>query len=130
MTVVISSKGGAAQSYGEFLGQYEYHEDKDSYVQKSTEQSNEFFEAHYLFDRADKWIVMKDTSRMGWLLTSSSGKTPPTSTSRWQFYCRNHKQLHDDPTLKVTSGPLPPLPRQFTVTNKPGCQPCAGARAP
>ena len=130
-TVVISSKGRAAQAYGELLGQYEYHEDNDYYLQKSTEQSNGYFKIHILVaDSAYKWWVT-DASGIGWLLSSSSGKTlPTTSTSRWQFYCQDHKQLHDDLTLKVTSGPLPPLPRQFTVTNKPGCQPCAGARAP
>ena len=70
----------------------------------------------------DRWMVT-DASGRGWLLTYSSGRTPPTSsTSRWQFYCQKHKQFHYDLTLKVTTGNLPPLPRQFLVT--------AGAHGP
>ena len=44
-----------------------------------------------------------------WLLSTSS-LTPPTSG--WQYW---EDGWHDDQTLSVSAGPLPPLPRQFTV---------------
>ena len=51
--VVISSTGGAAQHQGGLLGQFEYLEDKDYYLQSNTEQSNEQFIAVYLYPDED-----------------------------------------------------------------------------
>merc|ERR1712137_502693 len=48
-TVVISSTGEVAQLAGELLGQYEYDEEKECYVQSSTDQSNEAYIARYLY---------------------------------------------------------------------------------
>ena len=113
--MVISSSGEAAQYDGHALGQYEYLEDKGYYVQTSTEQSDENFRALYLYLVDDIWFVSGTTTfRGGWLRNPNSSQTPPTSG--WQY--ADYDGWHDDPTLTVTPGPLPPLPRQFTVTAK------------
>ena len=49
----------------------------------------------------------------GWLYNPTPSKTVPTSG--WG-YADGTSTFHDDPTLTVTPGPLPPLARQFTVT--------------
>ena len=113
-TVVISSTGGAAQYVGEVLGQYEYLEDKGYYVQTSTEQSEEEFHARYLYrDEDDYWYVYDTPGEMrGWLQSRRPSKTLPSTG--WKY--SNGESLQDDLSLTVTQGPLPPLPRQFTVT--------------
>ena len=112
--VVISSTGGAAQTLGGILGQYEYIEDKGYYVQKSTEQSNEKFQAAYLYSNEDdKWWV-GDTPGVerGWLRNLRPSKSPPTSG--WQYTDKG--TWNSDDTLSATPGSLPPLVRQFTLT--------------
>ena len=111
--MVISSTGGAAKYNGGVLGQFEYYEDKGYYVQSSTEQSEENFEAVYLYrDEEDRWKVgPKPGDQNAWLYNTLPSKTPPTSGWQWG----DSKSWHDDPTLTVTPGPLPPLPRQFRV---------------
>ena len=111
--MVISSSGGAAQLHGGALGQFEYHEDKGYYVQTSTDQSDEKFQARYLYrDKDDFWSV-SDTpgDENSWLHNPNPSPTPPASG--WLYADGGY---HDDPTLFVTPGPLPHLPRQFTVT--------------
>ena len=112
--MVISSTDGAARHQGGNLGQYEYYEDKGYYVQTSTEQSNENFEAVYLYrDKNDEWLVGPTPGEeTGWLWNPRSSKTPPSSG--WQ-YSDGTGTWPSDHTLTVTPGPLPPLPTQFTV---------------
>jgi len=113
-TVVISSSGGAARRFGGVLGQYEYHEDKGYYVQTSTEQSDEKFTAIYLYRNDDgTWNVWSTPGeKSGWLYNRRSSKTPPSSGWLWG----DGQSWHDDQTLTMTPGPLPPLPRQYKVT--------------
>ena len=110
---MISSSGEAARRWGTFLGQYEYHEDKGYYVQTSTEQSDENFEAVYLYpDEYDEWWVNHTPGQnAGWLHNPRSSQTPPSSG--WRYA---DDGFPSDLTLTVIPGPLPPLPRQFTVT--------------
>ena len=113
-TVVISSTEGAAKIVGGALGQYEYHEDKGYYVQKSTEQSNENFEATYLYpDEQDFWWVSLTPGQRGGLLRNPLPSKALPSRG-WQHV--NGESWQDDLTLTVNPGPLPSLPRQFTVT--------------
>ena len=115
--MVISSTGGAGQHQGAVLGQYEYHEDKGYYVQTSTEQSNEKFVARYLYrDQDDKWWVGPTPGAKSgrWLRNTSPSQTP--LSSGWLYADKTTKSWQDDQTLTVTPGPLPPLPKQFTVT--------------
>ena len=51
--VVISSTGAAAKIWPELLGQYEYDEDRECYVQSSTEERNEEYTARYLYRDED-----------------------------------------------------------------------------
>ena len=112
-TVVISSRGGAVQHLGGMLGQYEYLEDKEYYVQTSTERCEEWFRARYLFrDEDDKWWVSDiPGEKIGWLYNPRSSQTLPSSG--WRY--ADNGSWHDDLTMTVTPGPLT-LPRQFTVT--------------
>ena len=124
--VVISSSGETAQRFGGVLGQFEYHEDNGTgyYVQSSTEQSNEQFLAVYLYrDKDDKWTVgPTHDQNKGWLFNPrpSNTRVPPISGWQWGDGDDPTRGLlgrwHDDPSITVTPGPLPPLPRQFTVT--------------
>ena len=69
----------------------------------------ENFLAFYLYhDPDDKWWVE------GWLHNPSPSKSLPTSG--WQYFDHTSMAYKDDPTLTISPGPLPPLPRQFTVT--------------
>ena len=113
-TVVISSSGWAAKHLGGALGQYEYHEDKGYYVQTSTEQSEKNFEAYYLSrDEDGKWWVGTEPGvNAGFANNPQRSKTPPISGWVWG----DGDSWLDDRTLTVTPGPLPYLPRQFTVT--------------
>ena len=111
--MVISSSGRAAQHQGGALGQYEYHEDKGYYVQTSTEQSYEKFQATYLYrDEDDKWWVSRRTpgEKRGWLRNTRPSQTPPYTG--WQY---SDGGWQDDKNLTVTPGPHPPLPKQFKV---------------
>ena len=112
--VVISSTGGAAQHQGGLLGQFEYLEDKDYYLQSSTEQNNEQFIAVYLYpDEDDEWWVGSTPGqKRGWFYNSSPSKTPPNIG--WMF--DDGWSWYNDTSITVTPGPLPPLARQFTVT--------------
>ena len=110
-TVVISSTGEVAQLAGELLGQYEYDEDKEYYVQSSTEQSNDQYIGRYLYylDDYKVWVVGP----------TPGGKTDSWSTSKeltggWVY--ADGEAWKSDPSLTVTPGPLPSLPSQFTVT--------------
>ena len=111
---MISSTGGAAQHQGHALGQFEYLEDKGYYVQTSTEQSEERFQATYLYrDEDDKWWVSNTLGeKRGWLTNTKPSQTPPYSG--WQYAADG--SFHADQTLTVAPGPLPPLPKQFMVT--------------
>jgi len=113
--VVISSSGGAATKVGGVLGQFEFNPAKRMYVQTSTEQSYEKFQTVYLYqDEEDKWSVnVTQSKKDSWLMRSTSAsKIPPSSG--WQYW--DGESWNDDLSLTVTTGPLPPLPRQFTVT--------------
>ena len=116
--VVISSMGGASLSVGGVLGQYEYDEMKGYYQQTSTEKGHEDFRARYLYpDEDDKWHVdhtpyIYHGEKGGYLYNPIPSKTPPTSG--WQ--CAKKGTLLHDPTLTISTGPLPPLARQLTVT--------------
>ena len=104
-TVVISSPGGAALHHRGLLGQYEFHEDEDKgyYVQTSTDQKDESFQASVLFrDEDDVWTVWKSGR---WLRNPRPSKTLPSSG--WQYWGGGWQ---DDLTLTVSLGPLPPLP--------------------
>ena len=114
--VVISSTGGVARIWGELLGQYEYDEDKECFVQSSTEQSNGRYNARYLYrDEDDDWEVGStpggNTSL--WLknTNSTSGKLP---TGGWMYHDGENWQY--DHSMTVTPGPLASLPAQFLVT--------------
>ena len=111
--VVISSAstGGAVQLV---LGQYEYVEDKGYYVQSSTEQNNEQYEAVYLYSLNGTWRVGPTPGvGSGWLQNNSPSQIPPTTG--W-MYADGGGHWQADDAISVTPGPLPPLPRQFTVT--------------
>ena len=113
--VVISSTQAAALILPEILGQYEFDEEKECYVQSSTEQRNEEYTARYLYrDENDDWLVGPtpggDNVWMGSInsinLTTGDGDWAVAFNDTWYF----------DPSIIVTSGPLPPLPSQFIVT--------------
>ena len=113
--VVIFSNGGAGQHHGGMLGQFEYLEDKGYYVQSSTEQDNEMFQAVYLYrNYKDKWNVGYKPEEGGYLSNDSPSKTPTWPTGGWQ-YVDGIAEIYDD-NLTVTPGPLSPLPRSFIVT--------------
>ena len=99
-TVVISSRGGAVQHLGGMLGQYEYLEDKEYYVQTSTERCEEWFRARYLFrDEDDKWWVSDiPGEKIGWLYNPRSSQTLPSSG--WRY--ADNGSWHDDLTMTVT----------------------------
>ena len=111
-TVYIYSTGGAAERQGDKLGQFEFNLEKRIYVQTSTEQSNEKFKPRYLYQDNNKkwWVNDEPGEKTGWLRSDPS-RSLPTS---WKYYADG--KWNDDDTLSVTSGPLPPLSRQFTVT--------------
>ena len=84
--VVISSTGGATQHKGGVLGQFKYLEDQGCFVQSSTDQSDEMFEAVYLYpDEEDNWWV-NDTpgKKEGWLQNPNPSTTPPRDG--WKYY--------------------------------------------
>ena len=119
--VRISSTEGVARAWGELLGQYEYVEDKECFVQSSTEQSagkwkwNGKYKARYLYrDEVGDWVVGHTPGgNILWLWNTNftSEKLP---TGGWMYSDGETSQY--DPSLTVTPGPLPPLPNQFIVT--------------
>ena len=112
--IVISSTGGAAQHQGGALGQFEYLEDQGYYVQTSTEKGNEDYVPVYLYFLEDKWWVHHTPGEhYGWLQNPTPSKTLPTSGWQW---ADGNVGWPDDPSLTITSGPLPPLCTQYTVT--------------
>ena len=113
--MVISSAGGATQRLGGALGQYEYHEDKGHYVQTSTEQSDEGFDARYLYRDEDYfwWVFHTPGEKNGYLRNDRTSPTLPTGG--WQYWDGDSKSWQVDRTLIVTPRTLK-LPRQFTVT--------------
>jgi len=114
---VISSTGGAAQHRGGALGQFDYDEKKKYYIQSSTEQGQEHFQAFYLYPDEDDewWVSFTPGEKAGLLHNPIPSKSMPTSGWLWSDG-KSVWSWHDDPTLTVTPGPLPPLAWQFTVT--------------
>ena len=53
MVVISSGENGVAKYHGGFLGQYEYDEENEYYVQSSTEESNKQYTASYLYKDED-----------------------------------------------------------------------------
>ena len=113
---MISSSGGAARIHGGILGQYEYHEDKGYYVQTSTEQSNERFQAIYMYPDSDNCWWVNDTpgEKEGWLKNTRTNNEGLPENGSWQYW-DGKGSWQDDRTLTLSRGPLP-LPRLFTVT--------------
>ena len=119
--VVISSTGVSAEILGEVLGQYEYDEDTGCFVQTSTEQKNEASIRRYLCSKYYQNIKM-------WLVTNTPNEDIETIhawimskelQTGW-IYHDGDDTWKPDPSLTVTSGSLPPLPTQFTVTGEIG----------
>ena len=112
--VVIASTGGAAQHQGGVLGQFEYDQEKGHYIQCCSESEAKNYKPVYLYpDNDDKWWVSHTPGESrGKLYNPTPSKSLPTSG--WKY--SNNGAFHDDPSLTITRGPLPPLPRQFTVT--------------
>ena len=99
---MISSTGGASQFQGDVLGHFKYLEDQKYYVQSSTDQSDEMFEAVYLYpDEEDNWWV-NDTpgKKEGWLQNPNPSTTPPRDG--WKYY--DGTSWTSDVTLTVTPG--------------------------
>jgi len=110
------SMGEVAKQLSDVLGQYEYHGDKGYYVQTSTEQSNEEFEARYLYrDEDDKWWV-SDTpgERSGWLRNTGSSQTPPINTHTWQYFDPTKKTWQENQDVFVTDD-FSPMLSEFSV---------------
>ena len=114
--VVISSTGGTAEISGEILGQYEYDENTECYVQTSTEQKNEAFIGRFLcstYYQNSKWWVVTLTPNEEFETSHAYIMSMELHTG-WIYY--DGDTWKPDPSLTVTSGSLPPLPSQFTVT--------------
>ncbi len=71
----------------------------------------------YLYqDDSEKWTVGKiPREKRGSLFNPRSMPSKTMSRSGWMYSIVNDG-WHDDSSLIVTPGPLPPLPRQFLVT--------------
>ena len=111
-TVVISSTGGAAEVMGDTLGQYEYDEDKECYVQSSTDQSSEQYVGRFLYYTLEyeAWVVARTIPSMEFWIMSEELQTD------WMYF--DGDTWKSDPSLTINPGPLPPLPSQFTVTTE------------
>ena len=111
--VYFSSEGEAALHQGGVLGQYEFNPEKGCYVQTSTERSEEKFKPIYLYQDGDEkwWVGKKPFEKRGYLYFSKASKTLPKTG--WSYH---NNRFHDDSSLILTPGPLPPLSRRFTVT--------------
>ena len=78
-----------------------------------TEQSEEKYKPLYLYqDEEGKWWVGKTPGEERGLLRSNPSKTLPTAG--WSY--DHNGAFHEDSSLVVATGPLPHLPRYFTVT--------------
>ena len=77
--------------------------------------NSEYYKPLYLYpDNDDEWWVgLIPGETRGMLYNSIANKTLPVSG--WQ-YANTIGVFHNDPSLTITSGPLPPLCRKFTVT--------------
>jgi len=114
--LVISSTGGAAKLHGGFLGQFEYQEDEDYYLQTSTDQSHENFRARYLYhDEEQRWWISskRPGKKSGYMCHTRPNKDLPEN-GYWQYVDGNGSWQHDG-TVTISKGPLS-LPRVFTVT--------------
>ena len=90
-------------------------------MQSSTEQSNEKYQAVYLYPlNDDKWHVGPTPGKKGWMYSNSPSKTP--CTGDWWWYSTNTNSRGNgenwkkDNGLSIIHGSLPPLPRQCTFT--------------
>ena len=88
--------------------------------------------AYYLFCKEDdKWWVSFTTEEPGlnpgWMFNPRPSRTPPSSG--W-LYADGTGTAQEDRNLTVTTGPLPPLPGQFSVTARGAaaekCPECLG----
>ena len=97
----------------ELLGQYEYDEEKECYVQSSTEQRSKKYTAKYLYkDEEDDWVVGPTPGgKTFWMWNINSTKL---TTGDWLVAFNG--TWYFDPSITVTPGALPPLPSQFIVT--------------
>ena len=131
---------------GEVLGQYDYDEEKECYVQKSTEQgitvgSPDIGVRRYLcskyYQNIKWWIVFhtpNEETETNIELLNFLGFCPDHGVS-WDFgktqctflYIKSRElktgweyydgeTWHPDPSLTVIPGTLPPVPSQYTVT--------------
>ena len=114
--LVITSKGGASKLHGEVLGQFKYEADSEYYVQTSTEQSHENFQAVYMYQDSDNcwWVWTTPGEKKGALRNPRTNSEGLPENGHWQ-YADGTGTWPDDETLTVSPGPLPPLPRLFTV---------------
>ena len=114
--VVISSTEAAALIWPEILGQYEYDEEKECYVQSSTEQRNKEYTPRYLYrDEDDDWVVgPSPNGDSGFWMYNINSTNLATGDGDW--FVTFNGTLYFDPSITVTPGPLPPLPSQFIVT--------------
>ena len=113
--VVISSTEGVARVLGELLGQYEYDEDKEYFVQSSTEQNNGKYNARYLYrDEDDDWVVGSTPGGNTFWMWNTNSSSEGLPTGGWLYF--DGKTWQYDPSVTVTPGTLPPLPNQFIVT--------------
>ena len=114
--VVISSTEAAALIWPEILGQYEYDEEKECYVQSSTEQRNKEYTPRYLYrDEDDVWVVgPSPNGDSGFWMFNFNSTNLTTGDGDW--FVTFNGTLYFDPSITVTPGPLPPLPSQFIVT--------------
>ena len=116
---MISSTGGAAEVVGDTLGQYEYDEDKECYVQSSTDQSSEKYIGRFLYYTLeyDAWVVAPTIPSMSFHILPSIMEFDIMSKelqTGWMY--ADGFTWKSDPSLTINPGPLPPLPTQFTVT--------------
>ena len=142
---MISSTGDTAEIMGEVLGQYDYVEEKECYVQKSTEQNSivgspDIGVRRYLcskyYQNIKWWIVFhtpNEETETNIELLNFLGFCPDHGVS-WDFgktqctflYIKSRElktgweyydgeTWHPDPSLTVTPGTLPPVPSQYTV---------------
>ena len=99
-------------THAQFLGQYDFDEDKGYYVQTSTEHSDEKFKPAYLFPR-DGWSVSDYVASLQTYYLRN--RSPIKTVYGWEYSCSSVSWC-SDPTMLLTPGPLPPLAAQFNVT--------------
>ena len=113
---MISSTGGAAHHQGHALGQFEYDVRTRLWIQSSTEHDSEAYEPSYLYPDSDgTWFVNnKPGESAGVLLNPTPSKEIPTSG--WLYADPSKEPWQEDPSLIITSGPLPSLCSQYIVS--------------